>query len=94
MKNSKNSKNNKNSKNINEEFIKFVIAYDNYDLYDNSELFKFATKTFVNTKNYDFDESKIAYDEFTKIVCDGELEGTDDLIDPIKNIYYDSIKNA
>ena len=83
-----NNKNNKNDINIDNEYIKFIIAYDNYDLYDNSELYKFATKTFINIKNYDFDEAKTTYDEFMNIIFDCELEGTSDLVDPIRNMYY------
>ena len=78
---------------INKEFINFMKAYDNYDLYDHTELLKSATKTFINTANYNYEEAKNEYDKFMDIILDDELEGTSDLINPIENIYHDHVKS-
>lgn len=73
------------------EFIKFIVAYDNYHL-SMSELVYSVISMYCYTKDSEYDNAMKEYDKIINIIYENELEGTSDLFDPINTIYYNHIK--
>ena len=69
--------------------FEFMNAVNNYDLYD-SKLIKYGTCVCLSYENLDFDSLTVYYNEFEKIIVKEELYGSNDLLDPIKEIYQAS----
>lgn len=79
------------SKTLDSHFIEFIMAYDNYHLKE-PDLLNCVVSLFADTKNMEYDDAKEKYDIFCSIIVENELHGTEDLVDPINNLYYEYIK--
>lgn len=71
--------------------VKFVQALVNYDLFmfendDEAKLVESGLKFFVALEELDYDEARKQQAEFQETVIALQLEGTQDLVDPVLRI--------
>lgn len=69
------------------QLLMFMIAIDNYDLYHIKKLIRYGTNVCIAYMHLDFDLSIAYYKKFNKLILHLELEGTSDLVDPIREVF-------
>lgn len=76
------------NKTIDKEISKFMKAIHDYNLFEETELIRYAMITFFLTKKYNFNDAEKNYQNFWRVVRVSNLNGTNDLFEPINNIFY------
>jgi hypothetical protein len=67
-------------------FIDTIHNYDFYELNLNGEFLLNVIKLYKYVKDYEKDKAKEIYNKITDLIDEYELNGTDDLCNPIYNI--------